>query len=105
MLEQLDAEFKEIAAQVQDAKKRQTSKTAGTKTTKKGTKKPKAAAKHTESEEATETSEVESKGPDYLAQVTEAVVTAGTYVVEKRAWVLFGVTAVLIHLYGDYASV
>lgn len=104
VLEQLDAEFKEIAAQVQDAKKRQTTKSTGTKTTKKGTKKTKAAAKQVEPEEV-ETSEVEVKGPDYLAQATEAVLTAGNFVMEKRAYLLFGVTAALIHFYGDYASV
>lgn len=106
-LEQLDAEFKEIAAQVQEAKKRQTAKSAGTKSTaKKGTKRSKAPARQTEVDESTETAEPEvPQQVSYLAQATDALFTVGNLALEKRAYILFGVTAALIHLYGDYASV
>lgn len=118
VLEQLDTEFKEIATQVQEAKKRQTAKStaaAANKSaakkggkkegTKKGTKAAAPVGKSSDADEEAAAAASEPQGPSYLEQATEMVYTMGSYVVEKRAFVLFGVTAALIHVYGDYASV
>jgi len=112
VLTQLESEFLEIVAAVQEAKSRQAAPKAtkakeasatGKKTKKSNRVSPSASGRGSSSQE-TEAADDTPAGPSYVDMAVSGAMAGGAFVMQNYAYLAFGVAAVTIHLYGDYAS-
>lgn len=111
-LRQLEEEFAAIVSAVQEAKKRQAApkakkdkETISGKKTKKSTRTSTGEATTGSSARATSAADDTPQGPSYFDQAVSGAMVGGAYLMQNYAYIAFGVAAVGIHLYGDYASV
>jgi Skp family chaperone for outer membrane proteins len=113
-LEQLQQEFEDLTAQLQEASKKKSSpaKTSAKAKTGKKTGGKKRASVESSSASAspreTATSEDEAAPAsvlDMFSGALQTVVSSGEYLFEKRAYILFPAVVAVFHIYGEYASV
>lgn len=111
VLTQLESEFLEIVAAVQEAKSRQAApkaaktKETSTKKTKKSTRVSPSASGRGASNQDTEAADDTPAGPSYVDMAVSGAMAGGAFLMQNYAYLAFGVAAVTIHLYGDYASI
>jgi Tfp pilus assembly protein FimV len=116
-LEQLQQEFQELTAQLQEASKKKSSPAKTSAKAKTGKKTGGKKRTSTESSSASSSSarETAPSGEDepappasMLGMFSGALQTAlssGEYLFEKRAYILFPAAIAVFHIYGEYASV
>lgn len=94
---------------VQEAKKRQAApkakKETSAKKTKKSTRTSSGEVATGGSARSTSAADDAPQGPSYLDQAVSGAMVGGAFLVQNYAYIAFGIAAMGIHLYGDYASV